>query len=359
MISQFFLAFFSLLGLLVLHEFGHFILAKLFKVKVEEFGIGYPPKIIGKKFGETIYSLNFLPFGAFVKILGEEKKIESLRSFSEQPLLKRILIAFGGVLSFWIFSAILLSFTFNLGTLIAIEDTTDSNLINPKVQIAQVSANSPAYLSGLRPGDTIKQFKISDLQFPISKIKEVQELTEKYKGQEITLTIERGKDVLDIKLTPRVSPPQGEGAMGIALVRTVIQKFPLHQAILKGISGTLNLTWAVLQGYGQAVSNIIKGLPSGVQVTGPVGIFYMVSEASQLGLSYFLNFIALICIYLAIFNLLPIPAADGGKLLFLGIEAVRKKPINQEIEQRINTAFFMAIIALSIWVTIQDINRIF
>lgn len=359
MITTFLIAFLSLMSLLVLHEFGHFILAKLFKVKVEEFGIGYPPRILAKKIGQTLYSLNLLPFGAFVKILGEEQRIETLQSFSEKPLMKRILIALGGVLSFWIFAAILLSLTFNLGTSIAIQDSVDSSLINPQVRVAQVFPDTPAQLSGLQPGDTIKQFQISNLKFQITKIKELQDLTERYKGQEIILTIERGKNILDIKLIPRASPPEGEGPMGISLVRTITQKFPWYQSILKGISGTFHLTVAILQGYGQAVSNVIEGLPSGVQLTGPVGIFHLVSQASQVGFSYLLNFLALISVYLAIFNILPIPAADGGKLLFLGVEAIRKRPINQEIEQKINAAFFMLIIVLSVWVTIQDIARIF
>jgi len=359
MIFSILIAFISLIGLLVFHEFGHFLLAKIFGVKVEEFGIGYPPRLIGKRFGETLYSLNLLPFGAFVKIPGEIEKIEHPRSFSSQPVGKRALIAFGGVLSFWVIAAILFSIVFNLGTRVAIEDTTNANLVDPKVQIVQIASNSPAQIAGLEVGDTIKQFQISNFKFQISKIKEIQELTQKYRGQEITLTIERGKEVFDVKLVPRISPSKGEGPMGVALVRTDIKSYPWWKAPWQGISATLNMTATMVQGYTQAIMRVIGGLPSGVEIMGPVGVFHLFFEVSQLGISYFLQFFGMIAIYLALFNILPIPAVDGGKLLFLGIEAVRKKPVSQKIEQNITATFFMILVVLSVLVAIKDISRIF
>src|SRR4030042_3809021 len=154
------ISFFSLIALVTLHEFGHFIVAKRFGVKGEEFGIGYPPKIFGKKIGETIYSLNLLPFGAFVRIPGEIGETDDPRGFSSQSILKRFLIIIGGVLSFWIVAAILFSIVLSLGTPVAIEDEIDSNLVNPRVQIAGLVADSPAGLSGLKPGDTIRKLEI-------------------------------------------------------------------------------------------------------------------------------------------------------------------------------------------------------
>jgi len=366
MVLTILIAFVSLIGLIIIHEFGHFILAKKFGVLVEEFGIGYPPRIFGKKIGETLYSLNLLPFGAFVKIHGEEGRVEDLKSFSQKPIWQRSLIVFGGVLSFWIIAAILLSFVLGLGAQVVVEDEDNHNLKNPKVQIAQVVANSPAELAGLRPGDTIKEFSIFNFppgfakrEFSIGKVKELQELTEKYKGQEVILTIERGKEIFEIKLMPRVSPPTGEGPMGVALVRTATKSYPWYIAPFQGITATANLTVAVILGWGQALSNVIKGVPSGVQMMGPVGIFSLFTQVSQLGIIYFLQFIALISIYLALFNVLPIPMVDGGKLLFLGIEKIRKKPLPQKIEQNINSIFFTFLLALMVWVTIKDIARLF
>jgi len=353
------IVFISLIGLIVLHEFGHFAIAKKFGVRVEEFGIGYPPRIFGKKIGETLYSLNLLPFGAFVKIYGEEGGIESAHSFTGKPIWQRALIILGGVVSFWIISAILLSIVFGMGVPQAISDTTKA--VNPKVQIVAVATGSPAEEAGIKVGDTIKEFSIFNSQFSINKVKEIQELTEKYKGEAITLTIERGKEVFDATLIPRVSPPEGEGAMGVGLVRTALTSYPWYLAPIKGVEACFNLTGSIVAGLSQVFGNLIqgKGLPPGAQLMGPIGIGSLMTQAAHLGLAYYLQFIALISIYLAIFNILPIPALDGGKLLFLGIEKVRRKPVSQKIEQGITSIFFALLIALMIWVTIKDISRLF
>lgn len=359
MIFTIIIAFISFIGLIVLHELGHFVLAKKFGVKVEEFGIGYPPRLFGKKFGETIYSLNLLPFGAFVKMPGETERVDDHRSFSAQSIGKRALIAFGGVLSFWVIAAVLFSIVFNMGASIAIGDEENSNLIGPKVQIAAISADSPAAESGIKAGDTIKQLAVDGEQRTVNKVKEIQEFTSAHLGQEVVLTIERGKEVFDVKLVPRVSPPVGEGAMGVALVRTAIKSYPWYLSPWQGIAATGKMTLAVIQGYSRVIGNVAQGLPSGAQLMGPVGIFHLFTQASQLGINYFLQFVGMIAIYVALFNLLPIPSVDGGKLLFLGIEAVRKKPISEKIEQNVTAFFFMLIIVLAIFVTIKDVARIF
>lgn len=359
MVITILIAFFSLIALIVLHELGHFLLAKKFGVKVEEFGLGYPPRIFGKKIGETVYSLNLLPFGAFVRIKGEDKRIEDSRSFSQKPIWQRSLIILGGVISFWIVSAILLSLVMNLGFPVVIGDEENHNLENPRVQIISIAPGSPAEKAGLKPGDAIKQLSVFDYQLTTDKIRKIQEFTEKNLGKEVTLTIQRGKEVFDVKLTPRVSPPEGEGAMGVGLVRTATKSYRWYQAPIRGVMACGSLTVNVVKGWGIALGNIIRGRPSGAQLMGPVGIFSLISQVSQLGVNYFLQFIAIISVYLALFNILPIPALDGGKLLFLGIEKVRKRPVSQKVEQSLTTFFFALLIALIIWVTIKDIIRIF
>lgn len=353
------IVFISLIGLIVLHEFGHFAIAKKFGVRVEEFGIGYPPRIFGKKIGETLYSLNLLPFGAFVKIYGEEGGIESAHSFTGKPIWQRALIILGGVVSFWIISAILLSIVFEMGVPQAISDQAEA--VNPKVQIVAVASGSPAEEVGIKIGDAIKQLTINNQQLTINKVKQVQEFTKEHLGEAITLTIERGKEVFDAALIPRVSPPEGEGAMGVGLVRTALTSYPWYLAPIKGVEACFNLTGSIVVGLSQLFGNLIqgKGLPPGAQLMGPIGIGSLMTQAAHLGLAYYLQFIALISIYLAIFNILPIPALDGGKLLFLGIEKVRRKPVSQKIEQGITSIFFALLIALMIWVTIKDIIRIF
>jgi len=352
------IAFFSLMGLIILHEFGHFILAKEFGVKVEEFGIGYPPRIFGKKIGETIYSLNLLPFGAFVKMPGEIGDKDNKSSFSHQAVWKRAVIAFGGVLSFWIMAAILFSIVFGIGAQVVVDDN-QRDITNPKVQIAGVSTGSPAEKAGLKLGDTIKTVEVGGVVAEIGKVKDLQDFTAQHLGQDLSLTVERGKENLVLKLTPRVSPPAGEGPVGVSLVRTAIKSYPWYQAPWQGIVSTVSMTGAIIEGYGQAIKNVAGGVPSGVQMTGPIGIFQMLSQAGQMGAAYFVQFVGMIAIYMAIFNVLPIPAVDGGKLMFLLIEAIRRRPIPEKVEQSITAVFFMALLLLMAFVTVKDIIRIF
>jgi len=231
MILMLLIAFFSLVSLLALHELGHFILAKKFGVKVEEFGIGLPPRIIGKKIGETIYSINLLPLGAFVKLYGEEaggKK--GSRSFSQKPIWQRSLIILGGVFSFWIISAILLSIIYGIGAPSVIKDDVKEDLINPRVQIVVIAKNSPAESAGLKIGDIIKKMEVEEEEMLIDKTIQVQEFSNLYKGEEIILTIERGKEVFDANLIPRVNHPEQEGAMGVTVVRIITRYYPWYEA---------------------------------------------------------------------------------------------------------------------------------
>jgi regulator of sigma E protease len=359
MVLTIIIAFIALMGLIVLHEFGHFIMAKRFGVLVEEFGVGLPPRVIGKKIGETIYSINLLPFGAFVKLYGEEENIKNPLSFSAKPIWQRAIIVLSGVISFWIISAILLSFIQWSGFPQTISDEAGQNLTNPRVQIITVVKDSPAEKAGLKIGDTIEKLSIDNQQLTVTKVKEVQEFIEQNKGREVVLTIDRGKETFNTSLAPRVSPPEKEGAMGVALARTAIIRYSWYKAPWQGILMTGNLTIIVIQGWWQAISNAVQGQPTGVQIIGPVGIFGLLTDISQLGINYFLNFIAVISIYMALLNILPIPAFDGGKLMFLLIEKIRGKPIPTAIEQRVTAFFFIALIALMIFVTFKDIQRFF
>lgn len=357
MILTVIVAFISLIGLIILHELGHFLLAKKFGVKVEEFGIGYPPRLFGKKFGETLYSLNLLPFGAFVKIYGQEERIEDPRSFTTKPFWQKVLIILGGVISFWLVAAILLSIVMGIGAPTVVQDEENQGLVDPKIQITAIASNSPAEEAGLKPGDTIMSISGTD----INKIKEVQGFTQAHKGEEIILTIRRGKEVFDVSLIPRVSPPENEGPMGVALARTALKSYPWYQAPIKGIVATGNLTLMIIKVWGTTIMNLFqgKGVPTGVEVKGIVGIFGLFIQVGAMGASYFLQFIAMISVSLALINVLPIPALDGGWLLFLVIEKLKRRPLNQKIVQNISLVFFFLLIALMIWVTIKDIAQLF
>jgi len=361
MILTIIIAIISLIALIFLHELGHFLLAKKFGVKVEEFGFGYPPRIWGKKIGETLYSINLLPFGGFVRIYGQEKRIEEPRSFTVKPYWQKALIISGGVISFWIIAAIILSIVMMLGAPTVVGDSAEG-VVEPKVQIIGVASESPAKEAGLKIGDIIKKVQSQKSKVKsIDRVREVQEFTNIHRGEEITLTIQRGKDVFDVFLIPRVSPPSGEGAMGISLVRTALESYPWYEAIWRGVLATGDLTWRILAGWGMLFSSLFqgKGVPAGMEVAGIVGIFQLFAQVGSLGVSYFLNFVAVITVHLAIINILPIPALDGGWLLFITIEKIRKKPLNQKVIESLSSVFFILLIILMILITIKDVMRIF
>lgn len=359
-----FVAFFSIILLLIIHEFGHFIIAKKFGVKVEEFGIGYPPRLFGKRIGETLYSINLLPFGALVKISGadgDDATMEDSKRYSQKPIWQRSLILLAGAISFWLVAMVLLTLVFSLGVSQVISDEELGILTNPRVQVSAVALGSPAEIAGVKLGDTIKQFSMLNQPFPISKIKDVQDFAEANKGKEVILTVERDKELISLSLMPRLFPPEGEGPMGIGLVRTAEKSYSFFMAPIKGVEATFNLTLDVIKGWGQIFSSLFKTgkLPQGARLIGPIGVGALATQAAKVGLTYFLQFIAVISIYLALSNLLPIPALDGGRLLFLGIEKIKGKAISPKTEQKINGFFFGLLLLLMIWVTIQDISRLF
>ena len=356
MILTILIALFSLIVLLVIHEFGHFILAKKFGTKIEEFGVGYPPRIFGKKIGETIYSLNLIPFGAFVKIHGEEGGVEDYRSFTDKSLWQRFLIIIGGVVSFWIVSAVLLgvvSATWGLPQ--AVSDEENHNLKEIRIQITQVMPDSPAETAGLKTGDIIVGFE---------KVSDVQNFVASNKGKEINFTIKRGEDLFEKKIVPRLSFPSDEGPTGLALARTALRQYSWLSAPWQGVTVSFGMTANVIRGWIAGIKNVlgIAKLPSGLKMDffGPVGILDLLSQYSKMGVSYFFFLVSYISVAMALTNILPIPALDGGKIVFLAIEGLRGKAVNYKIEQNITATFFVLLIIFMVFVTVKfDIPRIF
>jgi len=347
MITTILIALFSLIALLVIHEFGHFILAKKFGTKIEEFGVGYPPRIFGKKFGETTYSLNLIPFGAFVKIHGEEGGVEDYRSFTDKPLWQRFLIIIGGVVSFWIVSVVLLgivSATWGLPQ--TLTDEENYNLKEVKVQITQILPDSPAEAAGLQAGDIIVGFE---------KVIDVQNFAADNKGKETNITIKRGEDVFEKKIVP---------PMGVALARIALRQCSWYAAPWQGVTVSAGMTASVVRGWIAGLKNAlgIAKLPSGLKMDflGPVGILDLLGQYSKMGVSYFFFLVSYISVAMALTNILPIPALDGGKMIFLAIEAIKGKALNHKIEQNITATFFVLLIIFMIFVTFKfDIPRIF
>lgn len=357
------IVFILILGLLVfVHEFGHFITAKKAGAKVEEFGFGFPPRIFGVKKGETLYSLNLIPLGGFVKIYGEDgQDRKDPRSFASKKIGARAVILVAGVSFNALLTIILLFFGYSAGFPSIITDENRSNARDLKVQIIEVAADSPADEAGFRMGDVISNLSIDDASLAVSNIKDVQKFISENKGRQITITAQRGGKEFGVSLTPRPNPPQGEGEAGIAMAETGIISYPWHKSLWQALSSTLYFAGFIAFTIFKLIKDLIISGGSEILagISGPVGIAAMTGQATRLGFIYVLQLAAILSITLAVINILPFPALDGGRLLFLGIEKIKGRPINQKIEKIIHAAGFFFLIFLMVLVSVRDVGRLF
>jgi regulator of sigma E protease len=355
--------FIVVLGVLVLvHEFGHFITAKKAGLKVEEFGFGFPPRLWGIKRGETIYSINWIPFGGFVKIFGEDGgHKEDKKSFSNTKPGKKALIISAGVVMNFLLAVVFLSIGNAIGLRVGIEekDILDGRAVNPKIQIIGVAPNSPAQQSGLGVLDEIVGFRIDGQEKMVKTVSDVQNIVSQNLGKEIFILIENGNNLIEKKVIPRESPPANEGALGISLGASGIIKYPIHQAIGRGAYDAVMILEQTIIGYATLIKNVfISGKP-GMELTGPIGIAVVTGRAARLGIAYLMQFTSLISINLAVLNFLPFPALDGGRLIFIIIEKIRRKAVPVKIENAVNTAGFALLIILMIYITTKDMIKFF
>jgi len=356
------IALLCLIALMVIHEFGHFIIAKKFGIRVDEFGIGYPPRLFGKKIGETIYSVNLIPLGAFVRIYGEEGGVDDYRSFANLKIWKRVLIIIGGVAAFWLAAIIIFSIVFVMGADLPVGDQDVQGLTNPQIRVVAVASDSPASQAGLQIGDTLTSIKYQASSIKLDKIKDFQDFTTVHAGEQLDLEISRNGAISDVSLTPRENPPAGQGAVGIGLERmaTLIKKASWYSAPIQGAVYTWQTTASAVHGLYITLSGLImgRGAPQGAEFAGPLGITVFLANAASYGAGFFLYFIGMIAVFIAIFNLFPIPALDGGKLIFLLLEKIKGRPVSVKIEQWITMSCFVVLIALSLFITIRfDIPR--
>lgn len=327
--------------LILVHEVGHFLAAKKFGLLVEEFGFGLPPRIWGKKIGETIYSINALPFGGFVKIYGEDgaatiEEEKKERSFVSLKTWQRSIILAAGVFFNFLLGWIVLSIVFSIG-------------IPSAVIVTDVMENTPAAEAGLMQGDLIKGFSIT---------KELIDFINNNRGKEISLEIERNGEVLKISATPRVNPPAGEGALGIGLADAGLPKQNIFISFWEGLKASISLIITIFMALIDLIGKAIIGQASLDVVTGPVGITKVTAQASSLGFVYLLQLLALISLNLTVINIFPFPALDGGRLLFLAIEKIKGSPLNPKFEKMANAVGLALLILLMIAITIKDIVRL-
>ena len=338
------IVFILVLGLLIfVHELGHFVAARLVGVKVEEFGMGFPPRIFAIKRGETEYSLNLIPLGGFCKLLGEEDPSEPRSLASKRPLTRLFVLGAGPMMNA-VLPIVLLSVAFMIPRQVVIGD----------VRIEEVAPNSPAAEAGIEPGDTVLSINGQSIR----NIGDVIYDTHLSLGDETTLELE-GSDGSPkvVTLVPRWDPPEGEGAMGISLslvnAYEISESYPFWEAVPKG-AVTLWETFGLLRN--EVRSWFAKG--TAPQVGGPVAIFQLTGEASEAGPSYLLQFAAFLSLNLAIINLFPLPALDGGRIVFVLLEVVRRgKRVSARTEGFVHLVGFAMLIGLMLVITYVDISR--
>ena len=363
-----------LVALIVVHEFGHFVVAKLSGMRVDEFGIGYPPRAWAFRKGETEYSLNWLPFGGFVKIFGEdmEEKLpeatessvgEKSRAFSSRPRSLQALVLVAGIAMNLLFAYVLITATLLMGTPRALAPEELATATEVSVAVAGVLPESPAAKAGLVPGDYLQGANIVVSEWNGTDVDMFTLfVTNDTQLAPIELQVLRGEEIVTLEATPEVgiiaSDPT-RPALGVQLAVVGVVQVALLQAPIEGAV----LTWEVTKETAIALVKFFGGVftftADLAQVSGPIGIAGAVGSASSQGLASLLTITALISINLALINILPIPALDGGRLLFVIIEAITKRPIKPIVANGINTVGFGFLILLMLVVSAHDVFKLF
>lgn len=357
--------FFVILAVLVLvHECGHFFAAKKFGVRVDEFGLGFPPRIWGRKIGETVYSVNAIPFGGFVKIFGENPDDESIagpqkgRSFVNIAKWKQAVVLGAGVFMNIVFAWILFSVAYLSGMTTIVSGTDAKYVQDEHVIIMAALPNSPALRAGFVSGDQVRAFSVNGATTTGPTVEAIQAAVRDSKGKEITFAVDRNSDSLYIRAIPEKGA-SGVYAIGVSMDQAGKVVLPIHLAFWEGGRLTIDMFTGIAANLYTLAHDAVLGKADFSQVSGPVGIARLVGEAGQLGIVYLLSFTAFISLNLAALNLVPFPALDGGRILFVAIEAVKRSPIKPSIANTVNAIGFGILILLMLFVTYRDIHKIF
>lgn len=335
------------LGLLVfVHELGHFVTARLNGIRVDEFGFGFPPRLFGIERGGVIYSLNAIPIGGFVRIYGEngENADEPYAFGAKKPWQRAMVLAAGSAMNVLLAILIFAGLAMTIG------------LPNPQgAAVAAVAPDSPARAAGLRPGDEL----VSLAGAPIRSMDDVSAVVARSLGREVPVVVERGGERRTVRLTPRANPPAGEGAIGIGLgpARVIQETYGPIEAIPAGV----RYTGTTLVRFVTGIGDLIAGrIPGGGGLAGPVGIAQLTGEIAQQGnvAVNLLTWTALLSLNLFLVNMLPLPALDGGRLVFVLLEAVRRKKVAPQREAFVHAVGMMLLLTFLVVISVFDVRRI-
>lgn len=348
--------FISISVLILIHEVGHFLMARFFGIWVEEFGLGLPPKLFSKKIGETVYSVNLLPMGGFVKLHGEEEgsmrhnKIKKpKRAFFKKPWWQKSLVLIAGVLMNFLLATAIISYLFVQG--VPYPD---------KVQITQVSKNSPAEVSGFKDNDLIISVDGNKVSQILEVTKLISERLDKKTSFVVQRTVEEKSEEVTLEAIPRKNPPQGEGALGVVLSQVMgIKRYPFYTAPFYGLKSAVEMSYFLTKSIVGVFWDFLSGFRVPKDVAGPIGIYQLYGEARKYGLSAILELSGLISLNLAVVNLFPIPPLDGSRLMFIVVERITGKKLKKEWEEKLYQISFLLLILLFILISVQDIRRLF
>lgn len=349
------ITFFVILTVLVLiHELGHFLVAKAIGVHVEEFGLGLPPRIFGKLFGRTIYSVNALPIGGFVRLAGEDEEPSVVKRQSSEKFWARSKKERSAILIAGVFMNFALAVAITAGLLV-------SGVTEPsgRVHVERVLPGSPAEKAGLLEGDlllTIASSRTSPR--PLSTPKELIDFVSEEKGNTITLEVSRGGKTFPVSAVPRVTVPAGEGPLGVAISDLELRKYSLAEAPGKALMINLTRARDMFFSLGEMVWKLITLQKLTADVAGPIGIAQVTGQAVKFGWTAVLEFASMLSLNLAVLNILPIPALDGGRLLFIFIEKALGRKVRPAFEKSTHQVGMIILLALIVLVSINDILRL-
>lgn len=349
--------FLIVLSLLVLfHECGHFFAARFFGIKVEEFGFGFPPRAIGIKRGDMTYSINWVPLGGFVKIKGENgESANDPDSFGAKPVWQRAIVLVAGVFMNLVLTYLLLWGVFFSGVPMAVESIPKGVQVrNRALVIQEVLPGSPADRAGLKVGERV--ILVNDT--PITTFPDFTRAIPADRASSVELLVANGSERSVLVTTQEMTlGDKKKYGIGVALLETGTASYGFFGSFAQAGRATWNMTTGTVKAFGDMFGSLFTGKGLGQDVSGPVGIVFMTGQVARLGFVHLLQFAAILSVNLAILNILPFPALDGGRLLFVIISKIRGRRVAAEVENTIHMIGFFLLILFVLFVTWKDLAR--